>query len=191
MRLLDPDFLAKGSERQRQVFQTLTALGLPENLSTHAPVLAGDIPLAVDIETSPLEIICSTPDLVSFAKQVTDLFGREDGFELHHKLKRSLPAVSARFRRDSIQFEIIAQSDSVFLNPSVILMLVEARLLSFAPAEARDRIRSLKQTGMRTEAAFADCFAISEDPSEALLKLAKLPDHELLMVAHEFRWRHQ
>jgi hypothetical protein len=191
MKLLDLETMARGSDRQKKAYEALRKLELFEKLKDYSPVLAGTVPIGVDIPTSDLDVICSVPNLESFAHELKAQFGDHEGFDLHHKLFRSQPAVVARFQAYGEKIEIFAQGASVFTQNAVIHMLIEARLLTFAPAEAKEKIRQLKLTGMKTEPAFAAAFDIKGDAFEELLKIAHMPDHEILMIAHRFRFMQQ
>jgi hypothetical protein len=191
MKLLDPENLARGTETQQKAYQALKNLKIFETLKDHSPVLAGTIPLDVDIPGSDLDVICSTENLESFAQTLVREFGSFSGFALKHTIVRSEPTVIARFEAEGFPIEIFAQSSSVFTQPAVVHMLIEARLLTFAPREAREMIRALKQSGIKTEPAFAQCFEIEGDPYEELLKISRLPDHEILNLTHRFRFRPQ
>ena len=191
MKLLDLETMARVNQRQKQAFEALRGIELFEKLASYTPVLAGTVPIDVDLPSSDLDVICSAPNLEDFAKELMSLYGDQEGFNLHHKLFRSQPAVMARFTSSGFLIEIFAQSSSVFTQPAVIHMLIEARLLAFAPAAAKENIRMLKQTGMKTEPAFAATFDIKGDPFEELLKIAHMPDHEILMIAHRFHFMQQ
>ena len=188
MKLLDIETLAKGTPRQREAYDTLKNLKLFELLRAESPVLAGTIPLDLDVETSDLDIICSAENLEAFSEKVKRNFAHEVGFSIEFKLIRNRPTVLARFRAGTFPVEIFAQDASVFTQPAVLHMLIEARLLAFAPREAKEKIRELKRGGMKTEPAFAKCFEIEGDPYEELLKISRQPDHEILMITHRFRF---
>src|SRR5438105_3907106 len=120
MKLLDPDFLSRGTERQRAAFAELSRLGIFARLAEFGPVLAGTVPIDVDIESSDLDIICSAVDLESFAGLVRSFYGAEPGFALEHKLIRSRPTVIARFRTAQFPVEIFAQNAAVLTQSSVL-----------------------------------------------------------------------
>lgn len=191
MKLLDLETMARGNERQKKAYEALRALELFDKLKAYTPVLAGTVPIDVDLPSSDLDVICSAPNLENFAKELQTLYGAQEGFDLHHKLFRSQPAVVARFKAGGFVIEIFAQGSSVFTQPAVIHMLIEARLLAFAAPAAKEKIRLLKQTGMKTEPAFAETFDIKGDAFEELLKIAHMPDHEILMIAHRFHFMQQ
>ena len=191
MKFLDLETLNRGNERQQKAYAALQSLKLMEKLRDYTPVLAGTIPIDVDIESSDLDVICSAENLEAFAAKVEAEYGREEGYEIQHKVFRNQPTVLVRFRAHGFPVELFAQAASVFTQPAVVHMLIEARLLAFAPAEARQKIRLLKQAGLKTEPAFAEAFDIKGDPYEELLKIANKPDHEILMIAHRFLFMQQ
>jgi len=191
MKLLDPQSLSRGTERQKNAFRVLQSLGIFTELAAHSPVVAGAIPLDLDVPGSDLDVVCSTENLEEFASQVTQLYGSQPEFKIEHVVVDGLPTVVARLRSEDFPIEIFAQNRSVFQQPAVIHMLVEARLLAFAAQGARERIRALKATGIKTEPAFADAFGLQGDPYQELLKIATLPDREILHIAHRFLFRPQ
>ncbi len=187
MKLLDPQNLSKGSERQKAAFRAIEKLEIFTLLKSYSPVLAGTIALGVDLPTSDLDIICASENLEEFAAKLKAHFGDQPGFRIRHKVISGMPSVVCRFKGpEEFPIEIFGQNQSVFRQSAVLHLLIEARLLSFAAAGARERIRQLKAAGRSTEEAFADCFALSGDPYEALLKIANLADHEILNIAHRF-----
>ncbi|MFQ5796001.1 MAG: DUF4269 domain-containing protein, partial [Candidatus Bipolaricaulia bacterium] len=64
-------------------------------------------------------------------------------------------------------------------------MAVEARLLAIGGEQARQEIRRLKRTGLKTEPAFACYFNLEGDPYQVLLQLATLSDDELRAVINQ------
>ncbi len=188
MELLDLKTLSRGTERQKLAYQALQRLGIFELLKEHCPVVAGSIPIDVDLPDSPLEIFCSTDNLETFSEDVNQHFRDCEKFELHHTVIRNQPTVTAKFSSYEFHIELFAQGQSVFTQPAVVCTLVEARLLTFAPKEAKDKIRELKNKGLSTDQAFAQCFEIAGDAREELLKMSKLTDKEILNIAHRMRF---
>jgi hypothetical protein len=220
MKLLDFENLAKGSAQQRQAYEALQKIELFQGLSSYSPLLVGAIPLGVDIESSSLEVVCSADNLEGFAAKATELLSSQESFYCEHKILRARPAVLVSFRSGGFTTRILAQDVSSFTQNAVVQMLVEARLLAFAPSEVRDEIRVLKRQGLSTEQAFVRCFdldmvlnkkdpfekragelpksipdvalaAVKDVAGELILKAALMPDHELLTLAHRYRFRPQ
>jgi hypothetical protein len=134
-------------------------------------------------------VVCSAENLEIFASEVEAQFASCSEYSLAHRMSHSHPSVITRFRVEGFGIEILAQTVSVFVQPAVVRLLVEARLLSFAPAEARTQIRSLKLSGLSTDAAFGEVFDLEPDASDELLKIARLTDRDILMIAHRFHWK--
>jgi hypothetical protein len=188
MNLLDIQTLSKGTERQKQAFQVLQRLGVAELLKDHSPVIVGAIAIDVDTDETTLELVCSAENLETFSEDVNEYFRECENFELHHTVVRKQPTVTAKFTAYDFTIEVFAQGASVFTQPEVVLTLLGARLLAFAPKEAREKIRELMKRGQTYEQALAACFELTGDPLEELLKLAKMPDREILNIAHRLRF---
>ncbi|MGG4442814.1 DUF4269 domain-containing protein [Brevibacillus fortis] len=77
-------------------------------------------------------------------------------------------------------FELFAQPVAVEKQNAYRHMDMEARLLAIGGQEAYQQIRILKQSGIKTEPAFAEYFHIpGDDPYEALFQLEPLTEQEL------------
>lgn len=159
--------------------RTLNTLEIFTLLHSYTPVLAGTFPLAIDIETSDLDIICCAADLTVFARRVTEIFGKHTGFRIAHKVIRDDPCVVANFHFQGFEIEIFGQNRPVEQQNAYRHMQVEARLLELGGDAARQGIRRLKQNGLKTEPAFARYFDLEGDPYDTLLRLADLDDEEL------------
>ncbi len=180
----DASYLQTGSPRQRSAFRALTRLRALAALRAHDAVLAGTIPLNIDIENSDLDIICEAHDLTAFTQLVTEQFERHAGFAVEQKIREGIPRVVARFRFADFPVEIFAQPVPVRRQRAFRHMVVEARLLALGGEAARQSIRAFKQSGLKTEPAFARYFGISGDPYLELLRLGDLDDEGLKKAMH-------
>ncbi|SMF25758.1 DUF4269 domain-containing protein [Pseudobacteriovorax antillogorgiicola] len=179
MSINDISFMKAGTPRQRLAFAAITSLGILEKLEPHNAVLAGTIPIDVDIEDSDLDIICEANDLDDFNTLVLSYFGDCDEFTSYMTSTRGVKSFVARFAFSGFGFEIFAQNCPIERQYAVVHLLVERRLLEIGGDTARDGIRSLKARGLKTEPAFAKYFGIPGDPYEELVKLVGLSDREL------------
>jgi hypothetical protein len=72
------DYLKNGNAKQRRAYEVLTKHKLFEKLKYYPPILAGTIPIEIDIEGSDLDIICEVDlrfeedflDVIMFSKLI-------------------------------------------------------------------------------------------------------------------------
>jgi hypothetical protein len=164
------------SDRQRRARKSLRLLRIDDVLDAYHPVLAGTIPLGIDVDGSDLDVICQADDPDAFAECVRAAYDTCEGFRLRRKLVNDLPTVIASFHAYGFPVEIFGQPRPVTEQNAYRHMRVEARLLAIGGDEARRGIHRLKAQGMKTELAFAQYFGLQGDPYQALLELAKLDE---------------
>jgi len=169
-----------GTPRQQAAFHAMQLAGIRRIMADYDPLLVGTIPLAIDIDSSDLDIIHRAADKFQFAHVVHENFSRCAGFSYRVEEVRGKLSFIANFQAHGFQFELFAQNVPVLEQAAYRHMLVEYRLLEIGGSDARATIRELKQNGVKTEPAFAEYFGIQgDDPFEALLKLAKLDEEAL------------
>ena len=184
----DTAWLSGGTLSQRQAHAALTGTNVPGLLEPFDPVLAGTIPLDIDVDGSDLDIICCVPDATRFAMIVNDAFSGCDGYVLRRGPVQDELTTLVRFRAAGCLFEIFGQDKPVALQAAVVHLDVEARLLDFGGELAKQRVRALKRSGLKTEPAFATWLGLSGDPYQALYALGGAADAELqVRVAHAMR----
>jgi len=171
--------LQHGNPRQKQAFAALQETDIFSKLSRFSPTLAGTIPLDVDIETSDLDIICQSSDLQEFESTVKKYFQHFMSFECKTEKVRDEPSFIARFQSSGFDLEIFCQAVAIEKQFAVLHLNIEARLLHMAGPSAKESIRKLKQSGLKTEPAFAKYFKISGDPYEELAKMASWTELQL------------
>jgi hypothetical protein len=171
--------LRAGTPRQRHAAQVLDGLCLIGELRPHDPVLAGTIPLDIDVPDSDLDVICHAPDLDAFAADLQRRFATFPGFTISQHPVRSGPAVVARLAHAGERIEIFAQPHPIDQQDAFRHMVVEWRLLQIGGAKMKARVRGMKAGGMATEPAFAQLLALAGDPYLAMLDLAATSDAEL------------
>lgn len=174
----DVAYLARGNERQRRACCALERLQVLSVLRDYTPVLVGTVPIAIDIGTSDLDVICEAHDLDAFEERVVGAFGGQPGFRLKRKRINDLPVVVANFEAE-FPIEIFGQPRPVVEQNAYRHMDVQARLLALGGERARREIVRLKRAGLKTEPAFARYFGLQGDPFEALLELSRLDEQEL------------
>ncbi|MGG4442294.1 DUF4269 domain-containing protein [Brevibacillus fortis] len=176
----DLSYLGRGTLRQKAAWEAIQKTHIMEILSVYRPVLAGTIPLDIDVKQSDLDIICESHDLKQFEQAVRTVFGCLHGFEVTHLDIKSIPTCVIQFLTADFWFELFAQPVAVEKQNAYRHMDIEARLLEIGGLNAYQHIRALKQSGIKTEPAFAQYFHIpGDDPNEALLQLELLTEQEL------------
>jgi hypothetical protein len=178
----DLTYLLHGTATQRAAYHTLEALQVFALLSAFDPMLAGTIPLDIDIPGSDLDIVCYATDVDAFAQHLHDAFVHCDTFVLQHTVVDGLPTVIGQCTSRGFPIEIFGQPRPVTEQHAVRHMVVEECLLRHGGPEVRRQIRHLKGQGLKTEPAFAVVFGLPGDPYQTLLQLAELGEDELMAV---------
>ncbi len=174
----DIAYLKRGNQRQRRAYRTLERLRVLSVLHDYTPVLVGTVPIAIDIATSDLDVICEVYELDVFERLVLRVFGQQRGFRIKRKRINALPVVVANFEAE-FPIEIFGQPRPVREQNAYRHMDVQARLLALGGDQAQREIVRLKRAGYKTEPAFARYFGIQGDPFEALFELSRLDEREL------------
>jgi hypothetical protein len=164
-------YLKTGNSRQRSAYALLKELSVFDKLSDYAPVLAGTIPIDIDIPDSDLDIICMCTDHYEFADTVTRLFEDKRDFTVGEKMFNGVRSTVAKFTTDDFAIEIFAQNIPTDRQNAYRHMVVENRILMDRGDEFRQKVRQLKQEGYKTEPAFAKLLGIKGDAYIELLKL--------------------
>lgn len=164
------DYLKSGNDRQQWAYSLLTNQQILLKLRQYDPILVGTIPLAIDIETSDLDIICCYADQQEFRKVIKDNFKDEKDFTIREQLLGT-SAIVANFSINNVEIEIFGQPIPTNQQVAYKHLLVEHDLLNKYGEEFRQQILELKQQGLKTEPAFALALGLTGDPYTELLKL--------------------
>ncbi len=175
----DISYLRAGTPRQQAAYTVLHDLDIFSQLHPYSPLLAGTIPLAVYTPQSDLDIICEAHNLNEFMDTITDCFGHHSAFVTRQKRLQNTDTAIIYFEYDEFPLEVFAQPRPVRQQNAYRHLLVESRLLAIGGDAARETIRTLKASGMKTEPAFAHYFHLAGDPYAVLLELSYLDAYEL------------
>lgn len=175
----DISYLRDGTERQRSAFANLQGSRVLEALRDYDPVLVSTVCLDIDIQSSDLDIICEATDLGVFHGFLVSAFGSREGFVVRRSESEE-PAVVAQFFHAGWEYEVFGQGIPVERQNAFRHLIQIERVLSCGGAPWRDKIRALKQSGMKTEPALAACLALGGDPYQAVLALEAFSDEEIL-----------
>jgi hypothetical protein len=142
----------------------------------------GTPPLGIDIQSSDIDIACTADDLYRFKAAVTKQFGQQKNFIIKDLKKFTEPAVCIAFSSSGWEIELFCQAIPIREQWGVRHFLIEKRLLELQPS-LRNKVIELKESGLKTEPAFAALLKLEGDPFEAMLELEKLSDEELAALA--------
>ena len=158
--------------RHRQALAILEDLRIFEDLKAHNPLLAGTVPIGIDLPESDLDILCETHDIPAFRSRLTALYGAHPGFRTSTKHRKGLPCVTASFKYQNVEIEIFGQPVPTDRQDAWRHMVVEGQILSLLGEPFRQEILRLKGLGHKTEPAFALALKLPGDPYQVLLDMA-------------------
>ncbi|WP_276498137.1 DUF4269 domain-containing protein [Pontibacter litorisediminis] len=165
------DYLQHGNERQRAAFQVLVKYNVMGKLAAFDPLLAGTIPIGVDVAQSDLDVICCWSDKAKLREALLRYFSGCACFRLHDTEIKGQESMVATFRLDGFEVEVFGQGIPSREQDAFRHLLVEYRLLQKYGEPLRQQVVRLKQQGLKTEPAFTRALHLPGDPYEALLQL--------------------
>lgn len=164
------DYLEVGNSRQQQAYTVLTHHHILQKLKQFDPILAGTIPINIDIESSDLDIICYFTDKQEFQQTITENFGDERSFTIREQPSSDILAIVANFFLDDFEIEIFGQTIPTKQQFAYRHLVIEHHLLNKHGEKFRQQIIELKRQGLKTEPAFASALGLTGDPYAELLK---------------------
>ena len=164
-------YLKGGTPKQRQAYEVLTQYQVIDKLVDYTPILAGTIPINIDIKNSDLDIICCFANENDFEDNVQLQFGKFSVFTIKHTTVNGQETIIANFMADDWEIEIFGQRVPVKQQAAYRHMLIEHHLLNYYGEEFRLNIVSLKEQGYKTEPAFAKALNLKGDPYQVLLNM--------------------
>lgn len=167
------DYLKDGNERQKRAFEVLTKYKVFEKLSNFSPILAGTIPIGIDIDGSDLDIICEVDlrfeegflDEIMFSK----LIPLENMATVENIILNDEKCIVINFMLEEFPIEIFGQNKSTTQQNAYLHMIAEHKILQEKGDDFKQKIIELKKKGIKTEPAFGMLLNL-ENPYEDLLK---------------------
>ena len=164
-------YLKRGNSRQQHAYNLLSEYCIFEKLANYQPLLAGTIPINIDLPTSDLDIICYWKNKEQFKTLLQKEFKQHPKFVLKETLNRNHETIIARFQLEYFPIEIFGQNRPSATQEAFRHMLIEHALLEKYGEGFRKQIIQLKNQGYKTEPAFAQLLGITGNPYDELLKL--------------------
>jgi len=167
------EYLKDGNERQQRAYEVLTKYQVFPKLKPYSPVLAGTIPIGIDIESSDLDIICEVD--LRFEEDFLDdiMFSRLIPADVEVKVENILvngeKSIVLNFMLEEFPIEIFGQNKPSLAQNAYRHMMAEYRILRDKGEEFKQKIIELKKQGIKTEPAFGMLLGL-ENPYKDLLK---------------------
>lgn len=167
------EYLKSENERQKRAYDVLKKYKVFEKLKSYSPVLAGTIPIEIDIESSDLDIICEVN--LDFEEDFLDdiavsrLIPEDVDVKIENVMVRGEKSIVLNFMLEEFPIEIFGQNKPSFEQNAYRHMIAEYRILEEKGEEFKHTIIELKKQGIKTEPAFGLLMKL-ENPYEDLLK---------------------
>jgi hypothetical protein len=167
---LNINYLKTGTLRQQEAHQELIGLEIIEELQEYVPLLAGTIPIGIDVPGSDLDIICYCTNHESFSTKLIDLYAHRKDFTIETKQVNGIITTIANFEGTFFPIEIFGQTILTHKQDAFKHMLIEYKILKKKDSIFTKKIIHLKKSGLKTEPAFAKLLGLKGNPYIELLK---------------------
>ncbi|RNI27028.1 DUF4269 domain-containing protein [Rufibacter latericius] len=164
------EYLKTGTPKQQEAYKVLTSYSIMEYLQPYSPILAGTIPIDIDVENSDLDIICYWQHADDFKGNLVECFSGYKDFQIVDKMVREQRTVIANFMVENFEIEVFGQNKPSQEQYAYRHMVIENYLLLSKGNQFKQTIRELKVQGFKTEPAFAHALGLQGDPYLELLK---------------------
>jgi len=166
-------YLKSGNERQKRAYEVLEKYQVFEKLKPYSPVLAGTIPIEIDIENSDLDIICEVD--LKFEEDFLDdiamsrLMPGNTDVKVENIIIDGEKSIVLNFMLEEFPIEIFGQNKPSLEQNAYLHMLAEYKILKEKGEDFKYKIIELKKQGIKTEPAFGLLMGL-ENPYQDLLK---------------------
>ncbi|MDR6461405.1 hypothetical protein J2786_004559 [Chryseobacterium vietnamense] len=165
------DYLRDGNERQKRAYEILTKYRVFEKLEDYSPILAGTVPIEIDIKGSDLDLIFEV-DLKFEQDFLDDLLFCQlipQDVEVEHPIVNGEECITLNFMLEGFPIEIFGQNKPTTEQNAYLHMVAEYKILQEKGEKFKQKIIELKKQGIKTEPAFGILLGL-ENPYEDLLK---------------------
>ncbi|PXW13024.1 uncharacterized protein DUF4269 [Chryseobacterium sp. CBTAP 102] len=165
------DYLKDGNERQKKAYEILTKYRVFDKLKDYSPILAGTVPIEIDIKGSDLDLIFEV-DLKFEQDFLDDLLFCQlipHDAEVEYPIVNGEKCITLNFILDGFLIEIFGQNKPTTEQNAYLHMVAEYKILLKKGKKFKQKIIELKKQGIKTEPAFGLLLGL-ENPYEDLLK---------------------
>ena len=161
------DYLKQGNSRQKKAFEVVNKYKIFEKLQNYSPVLAGTIPIEIDIEGSDLDIICEIQDNFEFEMFLDQTFPDCD-LKIQTLTINEIESTICNLELEGFPIEIFGQNKPVAQQNAYLHMMAEYKIIQKKGEDFKQKIIDLKKKGIKTEPAFGMLLNL-ENPYQDLL----------------------
>lgn len=163
------DYLKEGNDKQKRAYEVLTKYRIFEKLKNYSPILAGTIPIEIDIEGSDLDIICEVKNETEFIEVLNQILPQNVDFKTEMTIINHEKCIVLNCMLEGFPIEIFGQNKATLDQNAYRHMIAEYKLLQEKGEDFKQKIIELKEKGIKTEPAFGLLLNL-ENPYEDLLK---------------------
>lgn len=144
-------------------------------LKSYSAECVSTIFVHLDTSESDIDIVCNYLDQRAFIKDLSLTISAYDSYSL----KADRDRVVGRFGFQNFLFEIYATDTPVEKQMAYRHYQVMKRLVAAGGTDFSERVRKLKESGLKTEPAICQLLEIPGDPYSSILDLEKWTDWEV------------
>lgn len=163
------DYLKEGNDKQKRAYEVLIKYEIFEKLSNYSPILAGTIPIEIDIEGSDLDIICEVKNETEFLEVLNQILPQNIDFTIEKNIINNENCIILNCILEGFPIEIFGQTKPTTQQNAYRHMITEHKILQEKGEDFKQKIIELKKQGIKTEPAFGLLMNL-ENPYEDLLK---------------------
>jgi hypothetical protein len=144
-------------------------------LHDYSPEIVSTIFVEFDTEKSDIDIVCEYQHRDVFASDFTNAFGDNDSYSL----SVYTDCVVGHFKMDGFLFEFYGSQTPVSQQSALRHYKIMQRLAHIGGEPIKQKIRTLKRKGLKTEPAICQVLRLSGEPYNAVLQLELWSDSQL------------
>lgn len=172
------DYLKTGNTKQKKVYDIIVESKILKILEKFSPALVSTICVELDIDSSDLDIICSTDNLSKLEKVFINNFSNMEKFKIWYRTPENKEIICS-FIFKNFEFEIFGSLQSIEKQNAYKHLTIMKRLVDIGGGNFINPVREYKKAGLKTEPAIAKLLNLKGNPYEAVLKLSKYTDRQL------------
>ncbi|RUO38608.1 DUF4269 domain-containing protein [Aliidiomarina shirensis] len=144
-------------------------------LDAYSPEVVSTIFVSLDTNESDIDIVCTYQEQEAFIEAFASAYSGYESYRLYPRQDHAL----GQFHCHQFLIEVYASKTPVKFQPAFRHYQVMKRLVNIGGNEFIEKIRQLKESGLKTEPAICRVMEISGEPYAAVLELERWSENEL------------